>query len=201
MADINLIPQEERANARAELIQKRLQFSSVGFLVFTAVLTILTLLFFAMFASKRAQLVAEIEDNSSKINRLKAQEELIVVVKDKASAADTIISSRIDFPVIFGKFSSLVPQNIYFTDIRVATGKIVISGKAKTSSDVAGLASSLVSASGAEIVSDVSIDSLSSDDAGIYSFVASAKIVGAEPAKPVAATAPGAAADEGDLTK
>lgn len=181
MADINLIPQEERTNARVETLQKKLQLSSVGFLIFTAVLTILTLSLFAMFASRRSQLVAQVEEASAQINKLKAQEELIVVVKDKASAADKIISSRVDFPRAFDKFAALIPQGIYFTDIRVATGKIVMSGKAKTSADVAGLASSLVSASGTEIVSDVSIDSLSSDDNGIYSFVVSGKLVGAEP--------------------
>lgn len=200
MADINLIPQEERTNAKVELLRRKLQFSSIGFLIFTAVLTILTLSLFAMFASKRSALIGEVEDNSAQINKLKAEEELIVVVKDKASAADKIVSSRVDFPKIFDKFSLLLPQDIYFTDVRVATGKVVISGKAKTSADVAGLASSLVSANGAEIVSDVSIDSLSSDNEGIYAFVVSAKLVGAEP--PVPSPVPAnSVTEEKDLTK
>lgn len=177
MAEINLIPQEERANERVEHLQKRLQATSIGLLIFTAILTIVTLSLFAMFASARTKLIAEVDDYSSKINQFKTHEELIVVVKDKASAASQLISSRVEFPDVFDKFSQLIPQGIYFTDIRVATGKIVISGRAKTSADVAGLATSLVSASGSEVVSDVSIDSLSSDDKGIYSFVVSAKLV------------------------
>ena len=178
MADINLIPQEEKENARVELLQKRLQFSAIGFLVLTTVLTILTLSLFTMFSSRRASLVVQVEDSSAEINRLKAQEELIVVIKDKTSVANQLISSRVEFSKVFEKFSQLVPQGIYFTDIRVAASKIVISGRAKTSSDVAGLASSLVSASGSEVVSDVAIDSLSSGEEGIYMFVVSAKLAG-----------------------
>lgn len=177
MADINLIPQEERASARVELLQKRLQFFSVGLLVTTAVLTILTLAFFTMFASRREQLYGEVEEYSARINKLKVQEELLVVIKDKSSVANKIVTSRVDFPKVFEKFSQLVPQGIYFTDIRVAAGKIVISGRARTSADANGLASSLVSAGGAEVVSDVSLDSLSSDEEGIYTFVISAKLV------------------------
>lgn len=178
MADINLIPQEERTNARVEGLQKKLQIYSVGFLILTAIVTIVTLVVFTMFSSKRAQLVSEVEELSASINKFKDREELIVVVKDKASAADKIISTRVEFTEVFDKFASLIPQGVYFTDIRVASGKIVLSGKAKTSADVAGLANSLSSASAAEVVSDVSIDSMSSDVNGTYSFVASAKLIG-----------------------
>ncbi|MBI3282980.1 PilN domain-containing protein [Candidatus Curtissbacteria bacterium] len=188
MSDINLIPSEERASARVELLQKRLQIFSIGFLVTTAVLTILTLSLFAMFASRREKLIGEVEDNSQEINRLKAQEELVVVVKEKASVASQIVSSRVEFSRAFEKLSQLVPQGVYFTDIRVSAGKIVISGKARTSADVAGLASSLVSATGSEVVSDVSIDSLSSDDEGVYVFVVSAKLAGVQSPKASAST-------------
>lgn len=177
MADINLIPQDERNSVRAESVQKRLQISSIGFLIFTAVLTVITLSLFAMFASKKSALIADVEEHSAKINTLKAQEELVVVAKDKASAADKIIAGRVEFSEVFEKFAALIPQGIYFTDVRVTLGKIVISGRARTSSDVASLASSLVSARGTEIVSDVSIDSLSSDENGVYAFVLSAKLV------------------------
>lgn len=180
MADINLIPQEERINARTEAVQKRLQLFSIGALVLTAILTVVTLSLFAMFSSKRAELIAMVEDSSASINKLKAQEELIVVVKDKASVADEIIVSRTDYPQLFGKFSALIPQGIYFTDLRISGGKIIISGKAQTSSDVDSLSTSLLSAKGTEVFSDVSIDSLSSDDTGRYVFVLSAKLKSAE---------------------
>lgn len=177
MADINLIPQDERDSVRAESVQKRLQLSSIGFLIFTAVLTVITLSLFAMFASKKSALIADVEEHSARINTLKAQEELVVVAKDKATAADKLVTGRVEFSDVFEKFATLIPQGIYFTDVRVTLGKIVISGRARTSSDVASLASSLVSARGAEIVSDVSIDSLSSDENGVYAFVLSAKLV------------------------
>src|SRR3989344_574080 len=180
MADINLIPQEERASERAQNLQHRLQFFSIGLLVLTALFTVATLVLFSSFSAKRAELVAQVEDSTSRINSYKAQEELMVVVKDKAGSAGKIINSRIEFVKMFDKFQGLIPQNVYFTDVRVASAKIIISGKARTSADVAGLASSFTSAGGQEGLSEGSIDSLSAAEDGVYSFVLSAKVKGAE---------------------
>src|SRR3990167_7876924 len=116
MADINLIPQEERSTERIENAQKKLQFVSIGFLVVTAIVTVITLSLFAAASSKRSNLVAEVEDASSKINRYKAQEELVVVAKDKASTAGQLVEGRVDYTKVFSVFSSLVPQGVYFTD-------------------------------------------------------------------------------------
>lgn len=178
MSDINLIPQDERDSQRNETIQKKLQFASIGFLVVTAVLTVVTLSLFAATSSARSKLVAQQQDASSKINRYKSQEELVVVAKDKAAIADKLVGTRVDFTKFFQKFAPLIPQGVYFTDIRVNNGKVVFSGRAKTSADVAGFVSSLTSNTGREIISDLSVDSLSSDENGNYSFVASAKVIG-----------------------
>lgn len=179
MADINLIPAQEKANVKFELLRKRLQLFSIVILVGAAVFTVATLFLFTYFASANSSLAAQVEQDSAKVNLLKGTEELLLVVGDKATAASTVLSGRQDYPNFFQKLSALVPQNLYFTDMRVAEGKVVISGKARTSADVAGLANSLLSAKGAELVSGVSVDSLSSDDSGIYTFVISASIVGA----------------------
>lgn len=201
MADINLIPPEEKESARIELLQKRLQIFSIGFLVMTAGLTILTLSFFAMSASRRTELIALVEDSSSQINKLKAHEELVVVVKDKVSVASQIITSRVELTEVFEKLSQLVPESVHFTDIRVAAGKMVISGRAKTSADVAGLATSLVSAGGSEIVSDVSVDSLSSGEDGTYIFVISAKLVGQAAAQANVSSRPGQSTSGEEISK
>ena len=180
MADINLIPQEEKASERVEAIQKRLQFFSVVFLIICAIAAVVTLGLFATFSSQRAELVAQVTDSSAKIDSLKSQEELLVVIKDKTSVAQTLISSRTDLADFFKKLASLLPQGVYFSDIRITEAKITFSGKAKSSADVAGLAASLTSSEGAKIVSGVSIDSLSSNESGSYSFVASAKLAGVQ---------------------
>lgn len=177
MPDINLIPQDERNSQRAESLQKRLQFASIGFLVMTAVLTIVTLVLFAATSSTRSKLIAQQQDASSKINRYKSLEELMVVAKDKAGTADKLMGSRVDFTKFFQKMATMIPQGVYFTDIRINNGKVVLSGRAKTSADVAVLVSSL-SSTGREVISDLSVDSLSSDENGNFNFVASAKVVG-----------------------
>ena len=178
MPDINLIPVEEKAQERAEQTQKKLQFVAVGVLVLSAVVTLITLLMYTTAVSKKNNLIAQVEDNSVKINQYKPQEELLVVSKDKAGSADQLLSARTDYKNFFGKMAGLLPQGVYFTDLRVSDSKITISGRAKTSADVAGLVSSLTSASGTELVTNVAIDTLSSDEFGVYAFVISGKLTG-----------------------
>lgn len=178
MADINLLPEEEKSQEKFLLLSKRLQMASVGFLILTALLTVLTLVLYTTFSSKRTQLVSQIEDASSTIVSLKAQEELLVVVRDKTSASLDLLAARVEFANFFNKLANFVPQGVFFTDVRFLSGKAVFSGKAKTSGDVATLVSTLSSARGAEIVSNLAVDALSSDEAGIFSFVISAKLVG-----------------------
>ncbi len=178
MADINLIPVEEQAQERFDLLQKRLQVASIGLLVFTVIAAIITLILFATNASKRESLIQQVTDNSTRIDQYKAQEELLVVTKDKATAADTIIASRQQLDSFFGKLALLIPQNVYFTDLKISGNKLTISGRAKTSADVAGLVSSFLSSKGAEILNNVSIDSLGSDETGVYSFVLSSQLIG-----------------------
>lgn len=176
MADINLVPLEEKAQARVELIQKRLQFASIGILIVSAVLTLITLVMFTTSVSKKNDLIAQVEENSSKINQFRSQEELLVVSKDKAAAADSLLSARVDFNNFFNKLASIIPQSVYFTDMRISDLKVTVSGRAKTSADIAGLVSALTSANGAEIVNGVTVDSLSSDEFGVYAFVISGKV-------------------------
>lgn len=178
MTDINLLPQEEKANEKYYKLVHRLQFFSIGVLAVVAVVTVVTLVLFTSFSSKRSSLVLQLEDLSSQVNSYKSQEELIVVVKDKVHAAEELTSVRIDYQNFFSKLAQIVPQGIFFTDFRVSANKAVISGRAKNSGDVASLVSILTSSSGTQLLSDASLDTLSSDETGVFSFVISAKIVG-----------------------
>lgn len=178
MADVNLLPQEERAQEKFLALLKKLQISAVGLLIVTAVATIIVLAFFLSLSSKRLELISQLEEGISRVERQKATEELVLVVRDKTAAAQGLLTSRIELVKIFTKLAQIVPGGVYFTDLRVAAGKLVISGKAASSADLAGLVSALVSGRGAEIVSGVTVDSLSADEAGIYSFVISSKIAG-----------------------
>ena len=174
--DINLLPFEEKAQERFEQLVKRLSKISVVFLAATAIFTLVTLFFFTSLVSKRSELISKIESASNTINSYKASEELIVVVKNKVGVADKVLALRIEYPSVFETFSKLVPQGVYFTDVKVASDKVTISGKAKTSADVAGLVSSLLSAEGTKVISAISVDSLNSDEVGTYSFVISGKL-------------------------
>lgn len=178
MADINLLPQEEKANERYYALVHRLQIASVGVLVIVAILTVVTLFMFTTFSRTREGLVTQLADLSATVNGFKSQEELLVVVKDKTVAAEKLTTSRVDYHNFFNKLANLVPEGIFFTDFRVSAAKAVVSGKARGSDDVANLVNSLTSSKGTELVSDVSVDTLSSDETGQFSFVITVKVTG-----------------------
>jgi Tfp pilus assembly protein PilN len=146
-------------------------------LVVTAVLTIVTLVLFLSFASKNKSLEEEIANDSLRVNQLKSREELLLVIKDKLSVALILLGTRQNYPSFFEELSTLVPRDLYFTDMKVTGDEIIISGKARTSSDIAGFANALLSLEGASIISNVGIDSLSSDETGVYTFVVSGMII------------------------
>ncbi len=178
MPDINLLPVEEKGAEKTEGIRKKLSIFSAFILVLVAAFGVVTLVMYTSLASGRQRIESRIDSSTSEINALKDTEAMIVVTKDKASVAEKIISGRSDQVNVFNKFAQLVPQNVYFSDIKFTGLKATFSGKAKTSADVAGFISSLASDVGSKIISNVNIDSLSSDQEGVYTFSISGQLNG-----------------------
>lgn len=170
MADINLLPVEDKGAETSEGIRKKLSIASGLVLVAAAVFGVVTLVMFTNMATQRQKIQNRIDTSTSQIDSLKDTEAMVVVTKDKVSVADKVISGRADQVNVFNQFAQLVPENVYFTDIKFVGNKASFSGKAKSSADVAGFISSLASDKGSKIISSVNIDSLSSDQDGVYSF-------------------------------
>src|SRR3990167_2835652 len=152
MADINLLTSEEKTAERIDFARKKLLAVSIVILVFTAISTLATLGFYTSLVSKRSQLVKDVQSSSVAISDLQVTEELITVVKAKASIADKIFSTRSNLSSFFNQLEELVPQGLYFSDFRVSAGKLAISGKARSSADMAGFVTALSSQKGAQIV-------------------------------------------------
>lgn len=176
MADINLLPAEEKRSEQSLLLHKRLTLAAFAVLAFTVIATVATLAFFILAVQKREEVSGRIEDASGRINAFKSVEELLVVTKDKAASADKILSQRVDYLSFLNTLSEIVPTNVYFIDIKFGGSKIDFVGKARTSADMAALVSSLSSGKGAQLASGVSIDQLSADETAVYSFVISAQL-------------------------
>lgn len=174
--DINLLPYEERAQDRFNDLTRKLSLVSVVFLIICAIFTLVTLVFYTSLAAKRSKLIESVEASSNTINSYKASEELLVVIKNKVSSADKVLSSRTNYPDFFGKFAALTPQGVYLTDFKVNANKVSTNGKARSSADVAGLVASLLSAEGTKLISNVSIGTLSSDEKGTYTFSLSGEV-------------------------
>lgn len=176
MADINLLPVEDKSVENLTDLQKKATIVSFGLLIVTAVATVATLIMFTIYAGERNTINEKIGVSSGNIEKLKPVEELLVVASKKAGSAQKGLSTRFDYVDFFNGFSALVPQGVYFSDVKISGTKLSLSGKAKTSADIAGLVSSLVSDSGQEVISGANIESLSSDSKGVYVFTMTADI-------------------------
>lgn len=176
MANINLLPTEEKAAESFGFIQKRFLFGAIALIVITGAVTFGILGFFSIEASKRTDLNLRVEKSAAEIGSYKSIEELLVVIHDKVSDGQKILEGRADVDEVFSNLAELIPQGVYFSDIKFAGSKVSLSGKAKTSADAAGLASSLASSQAARVFSDVNMESLSSDDKGNYTFTLSMKL-------------------------
>lgn len=177
MADINLLPVEDKGSEATEGIRKKLSVASAVVLAAVAVFGVVTLVMFTNISSQRQKIQSRIDTSTDQINSLKDTEAMVVVTKDKVSIAEKVLSGRADQVNVFKQFAQLVPENVYFTDIKFIGSKATFSGKAKSSADVAGFISSLASDDGAKIISNVNIDSLSSDQESVYTFNVSGQLV------------------------
>lgn len=180
MAEINLLPVDERKNENLEKLRKNLSVFSTIALFAVAGFALVTLIFFTRLIGERREIISRIEAASSMISSFENTEALLVVTKSKTSLASDVLNSRTDHIEFFNNFSSIIPTNVYFSDIKFTSGKVTFTGKAKTSADLAGLVASLASPDGSKLISTVSIDSLSADEERIYSFGISALVVGEE---------------------
>lgn len=177
MADINLLPSEEKTSDSLNSLQKKLTIVSIVVLAIVAVFTVVTLVLFTTAKSRETQLKADIEKAASDVAANKATEELLTVVSKKATSANKVIAGRLIYTDVITKTAELMPTDVYFSDLKITGSKLTTSAKAKTSADVANLVSSFVtSAEGKKLFSSISIDSLATDADNNYAFSVSMQI-------------------------
>lgn len=186
MAEINLMPSEDKASEGLTKLQKKLSIFSVFVLFVIAVFTVVTLIMYTSAKAQESKLKVRIEKAAAEINSQQTAEELLTVIGKKAEIAQKAISARLIYTDILNRMAALMPQNVYFGDLKIDGNKISTSAKAKTSADVAGLVSSFVSSDeGKKLFSSVTIDSLASvSDPDtkqlIYSFSLTLQVIGAD---------------------
>lgn len=170
MAEINLLPEEERKSEKVDAIKGKITLVSIVVLFLTAISAFVTLAFYTFLINERKENLEVINQAVTKINTYQDVEEILVVVKDKSSNALLVLNSSKDKVKLLSDFAQLIPQDVYFTDVNVTGTEMTLNGLARTSADVAGLVSSMNSSEGKGIVSDVQLGGLVTDNTGIYKF-------------------------------
>lgn len=177
MADINLLPSEEKSSDSINALQKKLTIVSVIVLAVVAVFTVVTLLLFTAAKNRETGLKADIEKAAGDVAANKITEDLLTVVAKKATSANKVILARLIYTDVLTKTAELMPPGVYFSDLKITGSKMSTSAKAKTSADVANLVSSfVVSEEGKKLFSSISIDSLATDSENNYAFSVSMQI-------------------------
>ncbi len=177
MADINLIPAEEKTSDSLASLQHKLTIFSVLLLAVVAVFTIVTLVMFTQLKSQETALNERISKAATAVSSNQLSEWLLSTVSKKADSANKVLASRLLYTDVLTKTAELMPQGVYFSDFKLSGTKVTTSAKAKTSADVANLVSSFVTTDqGKKLYSSISIDSLASDDKGNYAFSVSMEL-------------------------
>jgi Tfp pilus assembly protein PilN len=177
MAEINLLPSEEKISDSLNALQKKLTIVSVLVLAAVAVFTIVTLVMFTAAKSQETKLNADIVKAGDEVASHKATEELLTVVSKKAVSANKVISSRLNYTEIITKTAELMPVGVFFSDLKISGTKLTTSATAKTSADVANLVSSFVtSTEGKKLFANISIDSLTTNADNNYIFSVSMQV-------------------------
>ncbi len=177
MADINLIPAEEKTSDALASVQQKLTIASLVMLVAVAVFTVVTLVMFTQTKALETSLNSRISKATTDVSANKLSEWLLSTVSKKTESANKVLGSRLLYTDVLTKTAELMPQGVYFSDFKISGTKVSTSAKARTSADVANLVSSFVTTDeGKKLFSSLSIDSLASDDKGNYAFSVSMEI-------------------------
>ena len=83
MADINLLPTEEKTSEGLDSLQKKLTIFSVIVLAVVAVFTVTTLILFTAAKATESKLKARIEDAAASVNSNQLSEELLTLIMVK----------------------------------------------------------------------------------------------------------------------
>lgn len=171
MADINLLPVEEKASEKLLSIQKKFSVFSVVVLVVVAAFTVVTLILFTQEKSQYDKLKSRVEAAAGEVNENKPSEDLLTVVEKKAESANKVLEARLLYTEILVKTAELMPLGVSFSDLKVSGNKMSAGATAATSADVANLVSSFVTSDGGKkLFSSLSIDSLATNADNKYSF-------------------------------
>jgi len=164
--EINLLPSEKKLKPQG--LGQRAKKGIIYLLIFYVILVagLLGVTFFlnmnlARAESEKATLERKIKDNAKK-------EQLLVLLKDRLSKEEIILSGRMDFRRIFNLINSVSLEGITFEATEIEKGKLVLNGKADNLASLKGFLDGVVGAT--SDLSFAQVTSLTRSNDGSYSW-------------------------------
>lgn len=182
MAEINLLPEEERAKIVREVVKKKFNFFNIGALILITAATIVVFGYWGLVSRTNSKLNQDITQREATISNFAEVETLARLLKNKAAGLVSIFSAQADFGKMLETVATFVPSGVVLSDLTVSeAGKLTLSGEAISSAEFSSLLNAFVDPNlGGRLVSAVSVESLSRDEAGIYKFSISSTLVGGQ---------------------
>lgn len=178
MAEINLLPEQERKAVAVKRLKNRVTIFSVVSLILAALLSIAVFGYWGVLIAQEKQLGDKLSKLEQQIEGLKTVEGLARVLKNKLAALTVISGKLTNFDKVLTDITQVVPAGVTFSDLTVSDkGILTLTGNAATATEFSNLVTALLhqDAGGANF-SDVAVESLSRDEKGIYKFSISAKL-------------------------
>lgn len=180
MAEINLLPEEERKQVETKKVKQKVRKYSSLALIATIIVSVFVFAFWVVLVQQDRQLTTKIDDLSSQIKNLSNVESLARVLKNKLSSIVSISAKSQNFEDLLNNVSQIIPAGVTLSDLTVSDqGLITLTGTAVSASEFSSLVTTLShqDASRANFTT-VTVESLTRDDKGIYKFAISAKLKG-----------------------
>lgn len=170
--EINLLPAKDAAQERFETLNRKLIFASAVILVATIVSIAAIFGYWGLILRQKNQVANDINTATAIIKTYEESEFLQRTLKTNLSRLNEIFVSQTDFEQILGQIQEVVIEGVALSDLAIAKdGKIVLTGEARTSTDLSAFLRGLVdSGKGGKYFSNVNVSTLSSDKSSTYKF-------------------------------
>lgn len=178
MPEINLLPEEERKEVAQAKLKRKIAIYSFAALVITIVISFMIFGYWLTLKRTDDRLSLQISNLTSQIQQLSNVENLARTLKTKLAAISGISQKSQNFENLLSDVAQITPPGVTLSDLTVSDQNLItLAGTANSAPEFSGFVTTILKPGvTAADFSNVTVESLTRDDAGIYKFTISAKL-------------------------